>query len=162
MPDLEQVPLSDDLLAVMRRAARLAIDGHEPFVTPRAILLALLEDEKVGSALQQVVTKDRIAEAQISGDAGPKRLIEERMERGEEPAMIRYDTLAFKTPDGRSSVWLNRDAYEIFVEGAQRADDRYYPKHLALGVAAHALHAPGILAAIRVEPGTLVDAIYKL
>lgn len=162
MPEMEQVPLTAELLSVMRRAARTAIDLKEPFITPRAILLSLLDEPVLGPAIAEVVNRQKVLGAEVGENAGMTRLIEERMEGGEQPAMARYDTLAFKTPDGRASMWLNKDAYNIFIEGAQRVDDRYYPKHLALGLASQAIHAPGVLAAIRVEPGVLADAIYRL
>lgn len=162
MPELEQVPLTAELLGVMRRAAKKAIDLKEPFITPRAILLSLLDDPGIGPAIGGVVNRDRVLGAQVGENTGMTRLLEDHMENGEQPAMARYDTIAFKTPDGRTSMWLNKDAYNIFIEGAQRVDERYYPKHLALGLAAQAIHAPGVLAAIRVEPGVLADAIYKL
>jgi hypothetical protein len=160
--ELEQIPLSDELLNVMRKAARKAIDLREPFITPRAILLALLDDPTVGPAITNVVNRDKVLSATVDENFGVVRLIDDFLPEGEQAAMHRYDTLAFKTPDGRSSMWLNRDAYHIFTEGAQRVDERYYPKQLALGLAAEAVRAPGVLAAIRVEPGLLTDAIYKL
>ncbi|HET6895633.1 MAG TPA: hypothetical protein VFH72_09670 [Candidatus Baltobacteraceae bacterium] len=162
MPDLEQVPLTAELLSVMRRAARTAIDLKEPFISPRALLLALLDDPDVGPSISHVVVRQKVLDAEVGENTGMTRALEERMESGEQPAITRYDTLAFKTPDGRTSMWLNKDAYRIFIEGAQRVDDRYYPKHLALGLAAEAIQAPGVLAAIRVEPGVLADAIYRL
>lgn len=159
--DMEHVPLTSELLNVMRGAARKAIDLKEPFITPRAILLSLLDDPGVGPAMESVVNREKVRAADIAESAGMTRLIDERMD-GEQPALTRYDTLAFKTPDGRTSMWLNKEAYAIFIEGAQRVDDAYYPKHLALGLAAQAIHAAGLLTAIRVEPGALTDAIYKL
>lgn len=162
MSELEQIPLSDELLIVMRRAARKAIELREPFITPRALLLSLLDDPSVGTAMAAVVNREKVLTANVDENFGVVRLIDDFLPDGEQPAMTRYDTLAFKTPDGRSSMWLNRDAYHIFIEGAQRVEDRYYPKQLALGIAAEAVRAPGVLAAIRVEPGILVDAIYKL
>lgn len=162
MPDLEQAPLTAELLSVMRGAARQAIDLQEQFITPRAMLLSLLDDPNIGPMLATVVNRDRVLNAQLSETPAMTRLIEEHLENGEQPAIARYDTLAFKTPDGRTSVWLNKDAFNIFIEGAQRVEDRYYPKHLALGFAAQAVHAPGLLTAIRVEPGVLADTIYKL
>ena len=162
MADLEHIPLSSELLGLMRRAAQKAIELKEPFITPRAILLALLDDPAMGPAIATVVNREKVAGVEVSESPGMTRLVEERMENGEQPAMARYDTLAFKTPDGRTSMWLNKDAYTIFIEGAQRVEDRYFPKHLALGLAAQAIHAPGLLTAIRVEPGVFADAIYKL
>lgn len=162
MPELEQVPLTMELMNVMRRAAQRAIDLKEPFITPRAILLSLMDEPSMGHAIAEVVSRDKVLSAEVVESPGMTRLIEERMQDGEQPAMTRYDTLAFKTPDGRGSMWLNKDAYKIFIEGAQRVEDRYLPKHLALGLAAQAVHAPGLLTAIRVEPGVLADAIYRL
>lgn len=162
MSDLEQVPLSGELLAVMRRAARKAVELREPFITPRAILLSLLDDQSIGPALANVVNREKVLAAKVDENFGVVRLIDDFLPEGEQPAITRFDTLAFKTPDGRTSMWLNRDAYHIFIEGAQRVDDRYFPKQLALGLAAEAVRAPGILAAIRVEPGFLADAIYKM
>lgn len=162
MPDLEQVPLTAELLSVMRRAARNALDLNEPFITPRAILLALLDEPVIGPAIAGVVNREKVMSADVGEHGGMTRLLEEHLENGEQPAIARYDTLAFKTPDGRTSVWLNKDAYEIFLEGAQRVDERYFPKHLALGLAAQAIRAPGVLAAIRVEPGIFAGAVYKL
>lgn len=162
MAELEQVPLTPELLGVMRRAARNALDLKEQFITPRAILLSLLEDPGIGPALAGVVNRDKVLAVQVAENGGRTRLLEDPMPEGEQPAMARYDTIAFKTPDGRTSLWLNKDAYNMFIEGARRVDERYYPKQLALGIASEAIHAPGVLAAIRVEPGVLADAIYKL
>lgn len=162
MHGIEQVPLTPELLQVARRAAGIAIELNEAFITPRALLLALLEDPSVGPAISGVVVRDKVLAADVSENGGAARLLEEPADGTEPPAMPRYDTLAFKTPDGRTSMWLSRDAFSIFTEGAQRVDERYYPKHLALGLAASAIQSPGVLAAIRVEPGVLSDAIYKL
>ncbi len=145
MPDIEQIPLSNELLGVMRRAAQKAIELDESFITPRAILLALLDDEGIGPAIAGVVVREKVLAAQAGESTGMARLIEEPMEEGEQPAMIRYDTLAFKTPDGRTSMWLNKDALNMFLEGARRVNGAYAPKHLALGLAAQATHAPGVL-----------------
>jgi|SRR5579884_2567316 len=162
MQELDQVPLSQEVLGLMRHAAETALEFEEPFVTPRSILLALLDDTELGPALATVVNRDRVLGAHVEEHGAMIPLSEERMESGEQPAMIRYDTIAFKTPDGRTSVWLDKDAYKVFIEGAQRVEERYLPKHVALGLAAQAIQAPGVLAAIRVEPGVLADAVYKL
>lgn len=148
----DAVALSDELLKTMRLAARKAMDLREPFITPRAILLALLDDPTIGPPLARVVDKEKVLNAEVEENFGVIRSIDDRVQ-GEPPAMMRYDTLAFKTHDGRVSMWLSREAQQIFIEGAQRVEDRYYPKQLALGLAAQAVHSPGVLAAIRVEPG---------
>lgn len=162
MAELEQIALSEELLGVMRNAARKAQELREPFITPRAVLLALLDDPGVGPAISGVVNREKVLAADVDENSVTARSIDELLPEGELPAIPRYDTLAFKTPDSRASIWLTREALRIFIEGAQRVDERYYPKHLALGFAAEAVHSPGVLAAIRVEPGFLADAIYKL
>ncbi|MBV9269901.1 MAG: hypothetical protein JO165_02325 [Candidatus Eremiobacteraeota bacterium] len=163
MSDFEQIPLSEQLLGVMRRAAQISLDNNEAFITPRSLLLSLLDDPDVGPAIVHVVVKEKLltvppAETDMSGLV---RVAEDRL-TGEQPALVRYDTLAFKTPSGKTSVWLGKDSLSIFLEGAQRVEGRFYPKHLALGFAAEAVRAPGVLAAIRVEPGALRDAVYRL
>lgn len=158
----EQIPLSDEVLAVMRSAARKAVELREPFITPRAIILALADDAEVGPAIAGSVNLEKVLGADPDENSGIVRLLDEALADGEPPAMARYDTLAFKTPDGRSSLWLNRDAYRMFMEGAQRVDERYRPKHLALGVAAEAVRTPTVLTAIHIDPGAFTEAIYKL
>jgi hypothetical protein len=158
----DPVALSEALLSTMRLAAQKSIELREAFITPRAILLALMDDPDLGIAIRAVVNLDRVMAAETDGNFGVSRVAEDDAAGNEEPALARYDTLAFKTPDGRSSVWLSRDAYDVFAEGAQRTETEYFPRHLALGLAAQSVLAPGVLTAIRVEPGVFADAIYKL
>lgn len=140
----DAVPLTEELLRTMRTAAKKAIEQREPSITPRAILLALLDDPQTGQQLSQAVDKDKILAA-TTGEI-----------------FVTEDTLAFKTPDGRTSMWLNKEAFNIFTEGAHRANERYYPKDLALGLAAQAVTTPAILTSMQVDPAKLTAAIYKL
>lgn len=163
MPEnTEALPLSQELLGAMRNAAAHAIALGESFITPRALLLALLDDAGIGPAIGGIVSREKLLALKGPESAEEALTPDKREPSGEHAPLVRYDTLAFKTPEGRSSMWLCREALQIFMEGAQRADDRYLPKHLALGVAAEAVRAPGVLAALRIEPGTLIDAIYRL
>jgi len=161
---LEQVPLSEELLAVMRNSGRYAQQLREPFITARALLLALLDDEHIGPALADVIPRDRLLGLAPADDvrATAARIPETSLEGTEKTAMPRYDTLAFKLPEGTASVWLSREAFTIFVEGANRAEDMYVPKHLAFGLAAEALRTPGVLTALRVEPGKVTEALFAL
>jgi hypothetical protein len=161
---LEQIPLSEELLAVMRNSGRYSQQLREPFITARALLLALLDDDRIGPTLGSVVPRERLLELEPAGDvrATASRLPESGMAGGEKSAMPRYDTLAFKLPEGTASVWLSREAFTIFVEGANRAEETYLPKHLAFGLAAEALRTPGVLAALHVEPGRVTDALFQL
>ena len=157
-----QIPLSDDLLAVMRTAARNALDLREAFITPRTLLLALLDVSAAGPAIAKVVDREKVLAAKAADASAPARLRDDGLPENEQGAIVRYDSLAFKTPDGRSTVWLGRDAYRVFLEGAQRARERYGSKELALGLAAEAVRAPGVVTAIGVEPGVLSEAVYAL
>jgi hypothetical protein len=86
------------------------------------------------------------------------------MEAGERAAILRFNTLAFKVPNGSKSVWLSRDAFSAWNEGAKRVEEggRYMPKHLAFGIAADAIRTPGVLAALHLSPGEINEAILKL
>jgi hypothetical protein len=160
----EQIPLSDELLKVMRDSGAYALKLREPFVTARALLLALLDDPEIGPAIAEVVPRVKLMELEPSGDLrnAAARVPDAGLPAGERGALPRFDTLAFKLPEGNASVWLGREAYSIFCEGANRAEGRYLPKHLAFGLASEALRSPGILASIHVEPGKLTDAIYNI
>jgi len=160
----EQIPLSDELLDVMRAAAGYALKLREPFVTARALLLGLLDDPQIGPAIADVVPRKTLMSLDPSGDRrnAATRVPESGLPPGERGALPRFDTLAFKLPAGNASVWLGREAYTIFCEGANRSEGRYLPRDLAFGLAAEALRSPGILAAIRVEPGRLTGAIYAM
>ncbi|MHB8146821.1 MAG: hypothetical protein ACYDGM_06100 [Vulcanimicrobiaceae bacterium] len=160
----EQVFLSEGLLRVMRTAAAITLRLGGSFITTRALLLALLEEPEIGVALADVIPKERL-EA-LPASEGPKyiagRVPEPPLPIAERADMQRYDTLAFKVPDGTNSVWLSREALIVFQEGAQRAEGHYLPKHLAFGIAAQAVRTPGVLASLHVSPGAVNDAIYKL
>lgn len=164
MSDDEQVPLSADLLALMRRAAAIALRLREPFVSARSLLLALLDDNHAGPPLATVVRRDKLEALPVPEDnrKGLSRVQERGLDSGELPAIVRYDTLGFKTPDGKTTVWLSREAFAIFNEGARRVEDAYEPKHLAFGLAAEAVKTNGVLSALKVEPGSVTEAIYKL
>jgi len=158
----DSLALSGELLGVMHVAARKAVELGEPFISVRAVLLALLDDPGIGPAIGGAVNREKLLAVPAEEDFGVQRIYDEPSPDEDEPALVRYDTLAFKTPDGRSSVWLSRDALRIFMEGARRAQERYYPKQLALGLATIATRSPGTISAIAVEPGGLAEAIYRL
>jgi hypothetical protein len=163
----EQIFLSDELLKLMRNAARLAGELREPFITVRTLLIALLEDPALGEPLAEALPREKLENYALPGDAGTRltasRVAEPNMIAGERPAILRFNTLAFKTPDGGKSVWLSREAQKVWVEGARRVDDgdKFLPKHLAYGIAADALVAPGVLSELHIPPGLVTDALSK-
>lgn len=165
---VEQIFLSDEVLALMRNAARLAGVMKEPFITVRTLLVALLEEPTIGPVLEEVLPREKLDEYQLPEDAVTKltaaRVQEPNLKAGERPAMLRFNTLAFKTPDGAKSVWLSREAYQVWNEAAKRVRDgeKFMPKHIAFGIAADAIRNPGVLAALHVSPGDVSDTLLKL
>lgn len=141
MPGAENIPLADEMLQTMRAAAQIAVDLREPFITPRTLLLALLDSPEIGDAVGNVVDREKVRAANVEYRADGN------------------DTLSFKTPGGERSVWLSKEALHVFMEGAKRARSSYSSRDLVFGLAADARTAPGILSAIRVEPGLLIDAV---
>lgn len=157
----EQVRLSPDLLRLMREAARISHGLGEQFVTTRALLLALLADPDIGPKIQHIIAREKLEGLPISEGmrARAARMPDAGLAIGERPAMQRYNTLAFKLPDGEASMWLSIEAYSVFTEGAQRAGHEYLPKHLLYGIAGEAIRVPGILATLHVAPGSLTEAV---
>lgn len=162
--DADQVFISDELLAVMRSAVAYSLRLKEPAVTPRALLLGLLDDAVIGPAIAELIDREKLEGQPVPPTVrlGMTRLPEKGLLPGEAAALARYDTLAFKSPDGKHSLWLNREAHAVFMEAAQRAEGTFTPKHLAFGLAAEATQSPAVFATLRIEPGVLTDAIFKL
>ncbi len=164
----EQIALSGELLQLLRRAVSHSVELREPFVTMRALLLAILDDPLLGAALEDVIPREKLHEYEVDPDAATRmtasRVAETGLQSGERAALLRFNTLAFKTEDGSRSVWLSREAHTAFLSGAQRVPESsaYLPLHLAQGIAADAMRAPGLLTALNVEPGAVTDAVMKL
>ncbi|HTX57846.1 MAG TPA: hypothetical protein VMD47_12175 [Candidatus Acidoferrales bacterium] len=165
---VEQIFLSDEILALMRNAARLAGDLREPFITVRTLLIALLEEPALGPALGEVLPREKLENYALPEDAGTRltasRVPEPNMQSGERAALLRFNTLAFKVPDGSKSIWLSREAFTIWNEAAKRVEDgeKFEPKHLAFAIAADAIRSPGVLAAMHISPGDVTDVLLKL
>ena len=164
----DQILLSDEVLALMRNAAHLAGELHEPFITVRTLLLALLDEPAIGPKLAEVLPRERLDAYELPENAGMRltasRVPEPNMPSGERAALLRFNTLAFKVPDGSKSVWLSREAYNVWSEGARRVEEgqRFEPKHIAFGIAADAVRVPGVLAELHIAAGDVTDALLKL
>ena len=157
----EQIRLSPDLLRVMRAAAKISHGIGEEFITTRSLLLALLDDSDIGPKIEEIVPREKLEALPISEGmrARAARMPDVGLAIGERPAMQRYNTLAFKMPDGKASMWLSIEAHSVFAEGAQRAGTEFLPKHLLHGIAGEAIRVPGILATLHVAPGALAEAV---
>jgi hypothetical protein len=162
--DADQVLLSDELLLVLRGAVTFAVEYGATFAAPVHILLALMDDPKVGPALGEVLERGRVVAAARQPTAGAIHEVSEGvLPRGEKPPFKRYDTVIFQTLDGQYQRWLNRDAFRLFNEGAKRANGgRFLPKHLALGFWIVAQDERDTRALLGHEPDMFKDAVYAL
>lgn len=152
----------------MRHAVELAGKLNEPFITVRTLLLALLDDEKIGPALVEALPREKLEAWAITPEAAkkllPMRVPEAGLPAGERAAMLRFSTLAFKNSSGSKSMWLSPEAMNAWNEGARRVNEgeKYLPKHLAFGISADAVRTPGILTALHVSPGAVNEAILSI
>lgn len=162
--DIEQIPVSDEVLAVMRNAATGALSANEPFITPRRMLIALLHEPSLAESLAAAVDVNALEGLACDPHdlPGVSELPEDKMPDGERPAMLRYDTLAFKDLDGKQTVWLNAQAHAVFLEGARHAEGRYVPKHLALAFVSEARRQPHVLGDLKIDGGKLSEIVFKL
>jgi hypothetical protein len=168
MSDVEQIFLSEEILALMRNSAAIAQRLKEPFITIRTLLIALLDDPQIGESLAEALPREKLEEYELPPEAAKRltasRVQETKMQPGEKAALLRFDTLAFKLPDGSKSVWLSREGFQVWNEGAKRVEEgaKYMPKHLAFGIAADAVRSPGVLTELHVSPGDVNEAILAL
>jgi hypothetical protein len=162
--DQDQVLLSDELLAVCRAAVTFAVEYGASFVAPSHILLALLDDSKVGGALAEVLERGRIVAAARQPSAGGVHETPEGiMPRGEKPPFLRYDTVVFHSSDGQYQRWFNRDSFKLFNESAKRANGgRFLPRHLALGITVLATDDQGTRALLGKDPEVFKEVVYAL
>lgn len=162
--DQDQVLLSDELLAVCRAAVTFAVEYGASFVAPSHILLALLDDAKVGGALAEVLERGRIVAAARQPSAGGVHEVPEGiMPRGEKPPFVRYDTVVFHSTDGQYQRWLNRDSFKLFNESAKRANGgRFLPRHLALGITVLATDDQNTRGLLGKDPEVFKEVVYAL
>ena len=162
--DSDQVLLSDELLAVVRSAVTFAAEYGATFVAPAHLLLALLDDPKVGPVLGEVLERGRIVAAARRPSAGGVHEVGEGvLPRGERAPFTRYDTVIFHSLDGQHQRWLNRDSFKMFNESAKRAGGgRFLPKHLALGFWVLAQDDRDSRSLLGQEPEKFKDAVYGL
>src|SRR5947209_11703859 len=153
--DSEQLRLGADLLAVMRAGVSAAARAGAAFVAPAHVLQGLLEDPKVGAAIDAFVPRDVIAKA--AHDAASKlpgiaELPGDSLPEGLRAPFARYDSLAFASADGTRTMYLDGDAFHVFMEGAHRARDVYRAKHLVYGFTAEAVKDRDLLRLFGSDP----------
>ena len=162
--DSDQVLLSDETLIVMRSAVTYAVEYGATFVAPPHVLLALLDDAKIGDHLAEVLERGRIvAAARQPSPAGVHEMGEGVLPRGEKPPFQRYDTVVFHSSDGQYQRWFNRDSFKLFNESAKRANGgRFLPRHLALGFTVFAQDDQNVRSLLGKEPETFKEIVYAL
>ncbi|HZW53542.1 MAG TPA: Clp protease N-terminal domain-containing protein [Candidatus Elarobacter sp.] len=165
MTDGEQLRLDPALIDVMRAGVTAALDHGAEFVAPAHLLLGLLADPQVGPAIDPLVPRDHIAEA--AEDAAKKlpevaELPEGALPGTERAPFARYDSLAFRSQDGSRTMYLDGDAYHVFIEGARRAGEVYRPKHLVYGFTAEAVKDRDLLSLFGSDPQSVTKAVDTL
>jgi Clp amino terminal domain, pathogenicity island component len=163
--DSEQLRLGPELLGVMRAGVTHALEYGAEFVAPPHLLLGLLADPVVGPAIDALVPRENIERA--AAEAVKKlpevaELHEVALPDGTRTPFQRYDTLAFRSADGTRTLYLDGDAYHVFIEGARRADEVYRPKHLVYGFTAEAVKDRDVLSLFGVDPEAVTRAVEPL
>jgi hypothetical protein len=123
-----QMLLSRELVAVMRKAVAYAFDAGSEFVELSHVRSALQDDQTIGFGLSETLERKQIHGALLRGRPR-KQLRGVESERSPFPI---YHSLVIRTPDGKDGKWLDQDSYDVFLEGARRVRaGAYLPKHLA-------------------------------
>ncbi|MDQ6929666.1 MAG: hypothetical protein M3126_03235 [Candidatus Eremiobacteraeota bacterium] len=151
MTDDDQIAVTDELLFVMREAATGALWAGEKFISPRRVLIALLQDPAFREPFKGIIDVDALSVVIPNDD---------EVSTIEDPPRER--TLAFKETSGSNSVWLDSTAYAVFVEGARRAKKRYVPKDLLLGFVSEWRRAPHVLHDIKIDGTKFAQAAFAL
>jgi hypothetical protein len=147
----------------MRASVTYAVEFGSSFVGPPHLLLALLDDPKIGDALRDAVERGRIiATARQPVPGGLVEVPEGALPRGEQAPFQRYDTLVFQSTDGKAQRWLNRDTFNIFNESARRVDGRFLPKHIAVGFAIDAQNDRDVRTLLGRDPQVFSEIAYAL
>jgi len=162
--DQDQVLLTEEVLAVCRAAVTFAVEYGASFVAPPHLMLALLDDSKIGGALAEVLERGRIvATARQPSPGGVHEVGEGVLPRGEKPPFTRYDTVVFHSSDGQYQRWFNRDSFRLFNESARRANGgRFLPRHLALGFTVIAQDDREVRALLGKDPEIFKEVVYAL
>lgn len=163
--DHEQLRLAPELLDVMRAGVTHAIEHGAQFVAPAHLMLALLDEPRVGPAIAELIPHDRVthaAEAAIAKLPEVAELPEGPLPDDETPPFPRCDTLAFRSSDCTRTLYLDRDAFRLFVHGARRAGEVYRPKHLAMGFVAASLKDGEIISLLGKDPQAIISAVFEL
>ncbi len=163
--DGEQLELGADLIGVLRAGVTHALDNGAQFVTPPHLLLGLLADPLVGPAIAPLVARANLDAAARDALAKLPDVVEAPeglLPQGDDAPFVRYDSLAFRSQDGTRTLYLDGDAFRLFIEGARRADGLYRPKHLVYGFTAEAVKDRDLLSLFGSDPQDVTKAVDAL
>jgi hypothetical protein len=162
--DHEQLPLSQELLGVIRGAVTYAVANGNDYVSPSHFLLALLDEASLRDVLSEYLERATLlADTRKKKLPGVLEVPEAALPEGEVVPFKRYDTLAFRSVDGKRVLWLDRDAYKIFIEGARRVEaGAFKPRHLALGYVTESKKDHELVRLLGPKPQDVTKAIYEL
>lgn len=146
MTDTDQLRLDPDLIGVMRFSVTSALAYGAPFVAPAHVVLGLLADPRIGPAIAPLVPRDRVEQVA----AQPRAKLQDT------------DTIAFLSRDGAHSLYLDADAFHVFLEGARRASGVYRTKHLVFALTAEAVKEQSLLALVGRNPQAVTSAVDAL
>ena len=163
--DSDQLRLDADLIEVMRNGVTSALETGAEFVSPAHVMLALLADSRVGPAVAPLIPRDDVQRA--AGDAHLKlsdvaEIPEGALPDGEQAPFVRRDTVSFRSRDGMQTLYLDDDAFRIFLEGARRADGVYRIKHLVFAFTAEAVKERELLDLVGRDPQAVTKAVDAL
>ena len=163
--DSDQLSLDADLLEVLRSSVTSAVESGAEFVAPAHVMLGLLADPRVGPAIAPLIPRERVRQA--AGEA-PQRLPdvaeipEGALPDGERAPFVRRDTIAFRSRDGAHLLYLDADAFHVFLEGARRASGIYRVKHLVFAFTAEAVKERELLDLVGRDPQAVTKAVDAL
>jgi len=162
--DADQLRLEADLIGVMRAAASSAVANGAAFVAPAHVVLGLLADARIGPVVAPLIPREHVESAAAASGKLPDvaEVPEGAIPEGEHPPFARRDTIAFLTRDGKLSMYLDADAFHLYLEGARRARGAYDAKNLVHALIAEAVKEQTLMALIGSEPqriGAAIDAL---
>ncbi len=163
--DGDQLVLDTDLIGVMRAAVTSALENGAGFVGPAHVVLGLLADSRIGPAIAGLIPRERVREAARAAQHEPTEVADVAdggPSDGERPPLVRYDTIAFLSRDRETSLYLDADAFRIFVEGARRASGTYRATQLVFALTAEAVKERDLLDLVGGDPQAVTKAVDAL
>jgi hypothetical protein len=163
--DSDQLRLDDDLIGVMRAGVTSALETGAAFVAPAHVMLGLLADPRIGPAITPLIPRERVLQAAGEAHLKPPDAVdipEDALPDGTQTPFVRRETIAFLSRDGAHSLYLDPDAFRVFLEGARRASGVYGARHLVFAFTAEAVKERELLDLVGRDPQAVTKAVDAL